>query len=206
MFDRPAPIQAHRTARESPSGAAECRTGAETRVQAVQIRSSFSPSFPADFPHPSRPRPEAGKRLACGLRCGGDVGAAVPAAFLPLSRRFPDFVSVYCAKSAQNARTDRKISVFPSIRAYFASIHTQFGLLRRLRGSGGRPCGLAPPRAPPCRLLFRRAPRAAAARQRLAALNAAMGSVSRAFQRPAAPSERPRERPSAQPLPRRAMI
>ena len=113
---------------------------------------------------------------------------------------FPNFVSVYCAKSAQNARTDRKISVFPSIRAYFASIHTQFGLLRRLRGSGGRPCGLSPPRAPPCRLLFRRAaPRACGvvAVEGVSSRPTNKGRCApspdracRAFQRPANPSPR----------------
>lgn len=151
-------------------------------------------------PHPSRPRPEAGRREACGLRCGGDGGAAVPAAFLPLSRRFPEFCLRLLRQKRAKRPNRRKKIVFPSIRAYFASIHTQFGLLRRLRGSGGRPCGLSPPRAPPCRLLLRRAaPRACGvvAVEGVSCRPTNKGRrapspdrVCRAFQRPAAPSPR----------------
>ena len=178
-------------------------------------------------PHPSRPRPEAGRRLACGLRCGGDEGAAVPAAFLPLSRRFPEFCLRLLRQKRAKRPNRRKKIVFPSIRAYFASIHTQFGLLRRLRGSGGRPCGLSPPRAPPCRLLFRRAaPRTAAPLLRGSAsrlrgcrrggrqqptneqkpLRFLAGSRLSRFPAPSRSPERPCELPSAQPIPRRAMI
>ena len=148
-------------------------------------------------PLPSPPRGGEAAGLRPPLRRGRGRGRSgrIFAAFAAFSRILSPFIAPKARKTPEPAEKNR-FSVDPGLFCVYP--HTQFGLLRRLRGSGGRPCGLSPPRAPPCRLLFRRAAPRACGVVAVEGVSSrppnkgrcapSPGRACRAFQRPANPS------------------
>ena len=167
------------------------------------------------LPTPPVPAPRRGGARPAASAAAGTLARPFRPHFCRFRGVFPNFVSVYCAKSAQNARTGGKnrFSVDPGLFCVYP--HT----VRLAAASAGLGRSALRPLAAPCAALPPPVPARSSARLRgcrrggrqqptneQRPLRSLAGSRPSRFPAPSRSPERPCELSSAQPIPRRAMI